>query len=179
VPTVVPFDRAVLADLDFTAEHGFHVYTRWIEEVLLKRLDPEQLKPDGASVRFDDADTGLHRTWIEWDGRRVEVGFPAGLVSSLGAAGAAGAAGGGTSHGDGTGSAAAHDAGDILASITGTVARWLVDDGAEVGAGTPVVVLEAMKMEIQVTAPIGGVVHIAARPGDSARSGSVLGHIES
>ena len=67
----------------------------------------------------------------------------------------------------------------LKAVIDRTVARWLVDDGAEVGAGTPVVVLEAMKMEIQVTAPIGGVVHIAARPGDSARSGSVLGHIES
>ena len=175
VPTVVPFDRAVLADPDFTAEHGFRIYTRWIEEVLLKRLDPEQLKPDGMSARFDDADTGLHRTWIEWDGRRVNVGLPAGLVSSLGAAGAAG----GTSHDGGVGETAAHGAGDILASITGTVARWLVDDGAEVGAGTPVVVLEAMKMEIQVTAPIGGVVHIAAQPGDSARSGSVLGHIES
>ena len=144
--------------------------------MLLKRLDPEQLKPDGMSARFDDADTGLHRTWIEWDGRRVEVGLPAGLVSSLGAAGAAGD---GTSHDGGVGETAAHDAGDILASITGTVARWLVDDGAEVGAGTPVVVLEAMKMEIQVAATIGGVVHIAAQPGDSVRSGSVLGHIES
>ena len=176
VPTVVPFDRAVLADPDFTAEHGFRIYTRWIEEVLLKRLDPEQLKPDGMSARFDDADTGLHRTWIEWDGRRVEVGLPAGLVSSLGAAGVSGD---GTSHDGGVGETATHDAGDILASITGTVARWLVDDGAEVGAGTPVVVLEAMKMEIQVTVPIGGVVHIAVQPGDSARSGSVLGHIES
>ena len=179
VPTVVPFDRAVLADPDFMTEHGFHVYTRWIEEVLLKRLDPKDLKPDGEPARFDDADTGLHRRWIEWDGRRVEVGLPAGLVSSLGAASAAGPASAGTSHDDGTRGAAAHEAGDILASITGTVARWLVDDGAEVSAGTPVVVLEAMKMEIQVTAPIGGVVHIAAQPGDSARSGSVLGHIES
>ena len=102
--------------------------------------------------------------------------MPAGLVSSLGAAGVSGD---GTSHDGGVGETAAHDAGDILASITGTVACWLVDDGAEVGAGTPVVVLEAMKMEIQVTAPIGGVVHIAVQPGDNVRSGSVLGHIES
>lgn len=176
VPTVVPFDRAVLADPDFTGEHGFNVYTRWIEEVLLKRLDPEQLKSGGESARFSDDEIGLRRTWIEWDGRRVEVGLPAGLVSSLSAAGAAGS---GTSHDGDMGDAAAHDAGDILASITGTVTRWLVDDGAEVSAGTPAVVLEAMKMEIQVPAPIDGVVHIAAQPGDNVTSGSVLGHIES
>lgn len=176
VPTVVPFDRAVLADPDFTGEHGFNVYTRWIEEVLLKRLDPKALKSGGESVRFNDDEIGLRRTWIEWDGRRVEVGFPAGLVSSLSAAGAAGS---GTSHDGDMRDAAAHDAGDILASITGTVARWLVDDGAEVSEGTPVVVLEAMKMEIQVPASVGGVVHIAAQPGDNVTSGSVLGHIES
>ena len=36
--------------------------------------------------------------------------------------------------------------------MAGTVVKWLVEPGAAVSAGDPVVVLEAMKMETQVSA---------------------------
>jgi acetyl-CoA/propionyl-CoA carboxylase biotin carboxyl carrier protein len=37
------------------------------------------------------------------------------------------------------------------------VAKWLAEPGTEVAAGTPVLVLEAMKMEITVSAHRAGV----------------------
>jgi acetyl-CoA/propionyl-CoA carboxylase biotin carboxyl carrier protein len=40
--------------------------------------------------------------------------------------------------------------------MSGTVVKWLVEDDADVNAGDPVVVLEAMKMETQVTAHRAG-----------------------
>ncbi|WP_420838641.1 biotin carboxylase N-terminal domain-containing protein [Bifidobacterium amazonense] len=47
VPTVVPFDKAVLADPDFASADHLGVYTRWIEETFLPRIDPATLTGDG------------------------------------------------------------------------------------------------------------------------------------
>lgn len=67
----------------------------------------------------------------------------------------------------------------IVSIITGTVVRWLVDDGATVAADEPVVVLEAMKMETQIPAPHAGILHTSAAVGAQVRFGDRLGHVES
>jgi acyl-CoA carboxylase subunit alpha len=67
------------------------------------------------------------------------------------------------------------DAGSLLAPMPGTVVRIEVEEGARVGAGAVVVVLEAMKMEHAVRAPADGVVTaVPAAVGSTVRTGDVL-----
>ena len=70
--------------------------------------------------------------------------------------------------------AVAH-AGSLLAPMPGTVVRVLAGAGDAVAAGAALVVLEAMKMEHTVAAPVDGVVgemHVA--PGDQVETRQVL-----
>ncbi len=48
--------------------------------------------------------------------------------------------------------------GRVKAPIPGLIARLLVEPGAVVEPGTPVLILEAMKMENEIQAPRGGTV---------------------
>ena len=59
--------------------------------------------------------------------------------------------------------------------MQGTIVKVLVEVGAEVQAGQPVVILEAMKMENQITAERAGTVkEIKVSPGDTVGSGDVV-----
>ena len=59
------------------------------------------------------------------------------------------------------------DAGRLTAQMPGQVAEVLVTQGETVTAGQPLIILEAMKMEIRVAAPSDGVVReIFVRKGD-------------
>jgi propionyl-CoA carboxylase alpha chain len=59
--------------------------------------------------------------------------------------------------------------------MPGGVVRVLVAQGDAVSAGQPLVVLEAMKMEHTVTAPLDGfVAEIAVGSGDQVDTGQVL-----
>jgi acetyl/propionyl-CoA carboxylase alpha subunit len=70
-------------------------------------------------------------------------------------------------------------AGSLLAPMPGTVVRVAVADGAEVAAGAPIVVLEAMKMEHTVTAPHDGVVRdLDLVTGQTVDTGAVLAVVE-
>lgn len=67
------------------------------------------------------------------------------------------------------------EAGSLVAPMPGAVVRIEVIEGSRVQAGTPVVVLEAMKMEHTVRAPADGVVAaISVATGDQVESGQVL-----
>jgi propionyl-CoA carboxylase alpha chain len=65
--------------------------------------------------------------------------------------------------------------GSLLAPMPGTVVAVAVEVGAEVAAGQPVLVLEAMKMQHTVSAPYAGVVtEIGVTPGTQVAAGEVL-----
>ncbi|QEN17330.1 acetyl/propionyl/methylcrotonyl-CoA carboxylase subunit alpha [Mycolicibacterium sp. ELW1] len=67
------------------------------------------------------------------------------------------------------------EAGSLTAPMPGAVVRIEVIQGTRVQAGTPIVVLEAMKMEHTVRAPANGVVAaISVTAGDQVESGQVL-----
>lgn len=67
---------------------------------------------------------------------------------------------------------------DALRSpITGSVGRLLADEGSQVQKGQPLLLLEAMKMQNQLTAPKDGVVEFAVKPGQTVRTGEVLANI--
>ena len=58
--------------------------------------------------------------------------------------------------------------GRVKAPIPGLVTRVLVQQGDQVEAGQPLLLLEAMKMENEILAPRGGsVLHLSALPGKS------------
>ncbi|BBX03652.1 acetyl/propionyl-CoA carboxylase subuit alpha [Mycolicibacterium moriokaense] len=70
---------------------------------------------------------------------------------------------------------AMQEAGSLLAPMPGSVVRIEVGEGAEVAAGTAIVVLEAMKMEHTVRTPADGIVtSIAVDVGHQVESGQVL-----
>lgn len=63
----------------------------------------------------------------------------------------------------------------LTANIAGTVVKVLVEDGQEVKSGETLLVLEAMKMETEVTAPKDGkVARVDVAVGDAVQGGQVL-----
>ncbi len=64
--------------------------------------------------------------------------------------------------------------GSLLAPMPGTVIGVPVDDGAQVTAGQPVLVLEAMKMQHTIGAPTDGVVTDLVAVGQQVAAGDVL-----
>ncbi len=63
----------------------------------------------------------------------------------------------------------------IRAPIAGKVVKVLVEVGAEIAPGTPVIVLEAMKMENELVAERGGTVSVIAKSaGQAVDTGDLL-----
>jgi len=56
----------------------------------------------------------------------------------------------------------------------GTIVSWLVADGADVSAGTPVMLIETDKTETEVEAPTGGRITRAAEEGQTFPCGAVV-----
>ena len=70
-------------------------------------------------------------------------------------------------------------ANSVIAPLAGSVFKILVNEGDEIEAGQVLLVLEAMKMETEITAPNAGVVtavHVTV--GDSVQGGQALIEIE-
>nr|WP_296747885.1 sodium-extruding oxaloacetate decarboxylase subunit alpha [Thioalkalivibrio sp.] len=69
--------------------------------------------------------------------------------------------------------------GDVTTSMPGTVIDVLVSEGQEVTAGDPVLVIEAMKMESEIPAPISGTVKtVNVTKGQAANPDDALIEIE-
>jgi biotin carboxyl carrier protein len=63
----------------------------------------------------------------------------------------------------------------VKSPMPGKVVKVLVVEGEEVAAGSPVVVVEAMKMENELAAPRSGVVQkVHVQPGDAVEGGARL-----
>ena len=163
VPTVLPFHRAVLEDPAFTAEDGFRVHTRWIETDFGASF---AAAPASAAAAAD----GMLSLPVEIDGRRVQLRVPASLLGGLQGAGA----------GAQPAAAAREEAGPgaVRAPVPGTIQLWRVEDGAEVREGDTVAVMEAMKMETPVFAPITGRISRIAEAGSMQPLGAVIAKIE-
>jgi 3-methylcrotonyl-CoA carboxylase alpha subunit len=70
-------------------------------------------------------------------------------------------------------------AGRIVAPMPGTVTRVLVEAGADVPRGTPLIVLEAMKMEHTLRAPADGrLAALKCTVGDFVQEGAELAEFE-
>jgi acetyl-CoA/propionyl-CoA carboxylase biotin carboxyl carrier protein len=166
VHTTIPADLAILRHPDFTAvTHS----TKWVEET----LDLSGLVSQAGGGDATEDDLVARHTTVEVNGKRFDVKMwvpeTAGAVvkkSKKPARAAGAAAGGGGS-------------GEVSAPMQGTIVKVNVAVGAAVQVGDPIVVLEAMKMENQITAEKAGTiakVNVAA--GDTVGAGDVLAVIE-
>ena len=65
----------------------------------------------------------------------------------------------------------------VKAPMPGLVLKLSVANGSTVKRGDKIVVLEAMKMENDITAPVDGVVTFAVKQGDNVETGAPLATI--
>ena len=167
VASVLPFHRAVMAHEDFTSADEFKVHTRWIETDFANTL--------AAAVRSEPtvSDAPLVRTAVEIDGRRISLGLPVELLRGLQSA-SAGGAGSVTAPAD---SVTEADPAAVAAPITGTIQSWKVTDGDTVAAGDPIASMEAMKMEMQVSAHRAGRIKLTTEQGAYVTAGTAIAAI--
>jgi acetyl-CoA/propionyl-CoA carboxylase biotin carboxyl carrier protein len=161
ISTTIPFHRLMLADERF-ATGNYHTGT------VERELDLSVLTDDPVRYPSDGEPDVLERHFeVEVEGKRFGVRARERLDELILApkpkapAQLAGAAGG---------------AGDSLtAPMQGTIVKVLVEEGQQVNAGDPVLVLEAMKMENTIHAQGDGVVEeLKVGPGQSVETGSTL-----
>ena len=70
------------------------------------------------------------------------------------------------------------EAGDVMALMPGRIVRVLVEPGQTVSRGAGLLILEAMKMENEIQAPIDGTIQeVFVSVGDTVESGAALVHI--
>ncbi|MBD8664373.1 ATP-grasp domain-containing protein [Rhizobium sp. CFBP 8752] len=161
VPSVLPFHRAVLDHADFSSA-DFRVHTRWIETDFAETLE-DAARPAPAPA------SGLLRGHVEIDGKRVEIGIPDNFLRLLGQMPATASSAGPD--------AAENDAGAVRASVPGLLVQWNVEDGAAVREGEVLAMMDVMKMETAVTAPVNGIISLLAKAGSSQTAGAVIARI--
>ena len=67
----------------------------------------------------------------------------------------------------------------VFSEVPGNVWKILVDHGAPVAAGDPLLIIESMKMEISVVAPVSGTIAaLRIKPGQTIRAGDIVAVIE-
>ena len=68
---------------------------------------------------------------------------------------------------------------EITAPMVGKIVKVLVTVGQDVSEDEPVIMLEAMKVEMPVVAPEDGkITNIAVKEGDTVESGDLLAELE-
>ena len=74
--------------------------------------------------------------------------------------------------------AQSHSGTAVLAAVNGAVWKILVNEGDTVAKDQQIMILEAMKMEIEITAPVAGVISkILVNTTDSVEEGQALAYI--
>jgi acetyl-CoA/propionyl-CoA carboxylase biotin carboxyl carrier protein len=137
VATVLPFHKAVLQHPDFVDE--FKVHTRWIEQDFSHEYEVQQ-----RSIIQDDYQ--FARFMIEIDGKLQQIGLPKEFLNFQTV----------QQHVKPIEEVKVFDEKTLLAPISGVITAWKVEDNQMVEKGDVVAVMEAMKMEVQVTAHRSG-----------------------
>jgi acetyl-CoA/propionyl-CoA carboxylase biotin carboxyl carrier protein len=170
VATTIPADLAILRHPDFAAmQHS----TKWVEET----LDLSGIESPKAPAPAEGDDTALveRTTTVEVNGKRFGVKMWVPDVPMVAAAAGKPAAKKPARGGGSGGGASGGGSGEVSVPMQGTIVKVLVEVGQQVEAGQAVVVLEAMKMENQITAETSGTVkEIKVKAGDTVGSGDVV-----
>ena len=174
IATTIPADLAILEHQDFV--DGIHS-TKWVEDTLdLSGVGSTATVADGESEAKVQRDVD-----VEVNGKRfsVKVFVPESQAGAVVAGGGTGGASRPRRSGGSGGAGAGGGSGAVSVPMQGTIVKILVEFGQEVEAGATVCVLEAMKMENNITADkAGSVKEIKVAVGDSVGSGDVVVVIE-
>ena len=166
IHTTIPADLAILRHPDFKAvKHS----TKWVEET----LDLSGIVSTTGGTQADDDGLVERSTTVEVNGKRFDVkmwvpefvaGAPRKAKKTLRGGGSTGSAMG---------------SGDVVAPMQGTIVKVIATIGQTVAVGDAVVVLEAMKMENQITTEKAGTVtKINVTAGVTVGAGDILVVIE-
>jgi acetyl-CoA/propionyl-CoA carboxylase biotin carboxyl carrier protein len=174
--TLIPFHQAILETKQWAKGETCRDLTE--DKKWLKTLAPEA--PTKPADGEDEAEKETRDYQVEVGGKLFDVK----VIGEAGAAGGGAGAGGGLKKapkrerkGGGGGAAAASE--DLISPLLGTILKVAVELGAEVAAGDLVCVIEAMKMENEITAPRAGMVsELPDSAGASVSSGDLLAYIE-
>jgi acetyl-CoA/propionyl-CoA carboxylase biotin carboxyl carrier protein len=136
-----------------------------------------QPKPE---KRDEEEEPQVERSYaVEVSGRRFDVKVIGAAANGAGAAAPAGAAARKAPRRRERAGAGASADGAVVTPLQGTVLRVAVEKGAEVAEGALVCVIEAMKMENEITAPVAGkVVELNVSEGASVASGDTVAVIK-
>ena len=181
VATTIPAQLVILAHPDFAeARHS----TRWVEERLdLSGVSSSRGVAGVAPTPPDDEPRVLRQIDAEVDGKRYQVklwvpevaGLPAAATGPVTSTGGRKAA----ARPRQSGSGGASGSGQVSVPMQGTIVKVLVGVGDEVEVGQTVCVLEAMKMENNITAEKAGKVsEVKVSAGAAVAPGDVLLVIE-
>ena len=141
-------------------------------EIGVRKNDPTADTPDAAPAA---SASGSYAVAIGGKTYQVSIDGDTATVNGKAVTVSAQAAGG-----SGTVPAAAPAAAttDVTAQMPGRVVRIVLNTGEHCTAGDPILVLEAMKMEMDVTAAVSGsIASIEVQPGDQVATGDVLATI--
>ncbi|MDZ3992601.1 acetyl/propionyl/methylcrotonyl-CoA carboxylase subunit alpha [Pseudomonas sp. Teo4] len=158
VASVLPFHRAVMDEPKFNGHEPFGVYTNWIETEF-HGLPPAE--------RVNYSENQLVRCLIEIDGKIHRLGVPSALFSTS------------DIRNDAPVVVKSDDLRSVSSPIPGTLQQWLVEDGAVVGKGEVIALVEAMKMETQVTARVDGTLKVLVGVGSVVALGEEIAKIDS
>ncbi|MDZ7687898.1 MAG: acetyl-CoA carboxylase biotin carboxylase subunit [Halobacteriales archaeon] len=176
IKTIVPFHLLMLEDETFVSgEHDTKYLDEELDESAVEgaydRWGTDE-KPSPAGVK----ETLEREFVVEVDGKRFEVNLedytPEMLVAEGTASGGDGGGGGGVQTVDVEGT-------PVVAEMQGNVLSVEVEEGDEVNEGDVVCVIEAMKMENDITTSVAGTVtEVAVGEGDSVDQGDLLVAVE-
>jgi acetyl-CoA/propionyl-CoA carboxylase biotin carboxyl carrier protein len=181
--TLLPFHTALLATDQWRAGETCRDLVE--DRAWLKRLAFAPAAPTPAADGEDSGETVEHGYTVEVSGRRFDVkviGPPFASIANGGVAVAPGAAGARQPpRRERAGARGGGGGGDALTSpIQGTVLKVEVTPGAEVTEGALICVIEAMKMENEITAHKSGVVsELPVAAGGSVATGDTIAIITS
>ena len=171
VATTIPADLAILRHADFQSmQHS----TKWVEE----RLDLSGVAPPAAPAAPADPDSAplvQRSTTVEVNGKRFAVTMWVPDMPAVAAPAAKAGARKPARGGSGSSGAVGSGSGEVTVPMQGTIVKVLVEVGQAIEAGQAVVVLEAMKMENQITAETSGTVkEIRVAAGANVGAGDVV-----
>jgi acetyl-CoA/propionyl-CoA carboxylase biotin carboxyl carrier protein len=175
IKTVIPFHLLMLEDDAFV--EGTHD-TKYLDQELEQEAVEDAYEKWGTDEK--PAPAGVEETLerefvVEVDGKRFEVNLEDYTPEMLVAEGSATGGGGG----GGGAQTIDVDGHPVTAEMQGNVLSVEVEEGDEIGEGEVVCVIEAMKMENDITTSVGGTVtEVAVGEGDSVDQGDLLVAIE-